>query len=276
MCVVNGISDTYNYNGNTYRKRSEADARAGAAAAMLASAIIYKALPPFSNPCLKQMKKEHANNNLYKDAFLRAVENSGLKDKGVRLRHMELSRLEELLPKDKVPNYEVKQGLNAFFNPANGEIVLNTNKACISGFHELGHAMNNMSKRFGSILQKLRGPGYALAGLMGTVALFTRPKPKEAPRNLTDWVQDNCAVIAVAGMLPTVAEEALASYNGIKFARQAGLSKPLVKNLKKFYGKALLSYAGYALVTGLSVFAMSKIMDLFTRPEKVEKKQYYY
>ena len=53
-------------------------------------------------------------------------------------------------------------------------------------------------------------------------------------------------------------------------AKKAGLGETAVKNLKKFYGKALLSYAGYALVTGLSVFAASKIMDKFTRPKKVE------
>jgi hypothetical protein len=71
------------------------------------------------------------------------------------------------------------------------------------------------------------------------------------------------------GMLPTVAEEALASYKGIKMAKQGGLSNKLVKNLKKFYGKALLSYAGYALVTGLSVFAASKITEILTRPKKI-------
>ena len=77
-------------------------------------------------------------------------------------------------------------------------------------------------------------------------------------------------------MLPTVAEEALASHKGIKLAKQAGLSEPLVKNLRKFYGKALLSYAGYAVLTGISVFAMSKITELFTRPKKVERKERYY
>ena len=104
---------------------------------------------------------------------------------------------------------------------------------------------------------------------MGTVALFTRPKPKDAPRNTWDWVQDNCTAIAVAGMLPTVAEEALASYKGVKAAKQAGLADKLVKNLRKFYGKALLSYLGHAAVTGLSVYAMSKIMETFTRPKKI-------
>ena len=113
-------------------------------------------------------------------------------------------------------------------------------KATISGFHELGHAVNNMKGGIGSVLQKLRGPGMALAGIMGSVALLSRNKPKEEKRNLNDWILDNCGKIAFVGMLPTVAEETLASVRGIKMARKAGLGKDLIQNLKKFYGKALL------------------------------------
>ena len=274
--VVNSVPDTYRYNGNTYVRRSKSEARVGAAIAMAASALIYKALPPFSNPFLRQMKKEHANNELYKDAFIRAVDLSGLKKKGLQIQHMEFLPGEINLPREKVPNYDVKKGLNAFFSPKNKVIALNTNKASISGFHELGHAMNNMSGKFGKILQRLRGPGYWIAGIMGMIAMYSRPKPKDAPRNTMDWVQDNCAAIAVAGMLPTVAEEALASYKGIQMAKKAGLADNVIKNLKKFYSKALLSYAGYAAITGISVYAVNKIMETFTRPQKVEDQQIYY
>jgi len=275
-CVVNGVSNTYDYNGNTYRRRSHAEAEVGAIIATAATTLLYEALPSFSNPFLKQMTKEHKNNSLYKDSFIKAVKDSGLKEKGLKLVHTELSPYEMSIPAKDVINYDVKRGLNAFFNPGTKEIVLNCDKASISGFHELGHAMNNMSGRFGKILQKLRAPGYALAGLMGTVALFTRPKPKDAPRNAFDWVQDHAAGLAVLGMLPTVAEEALASHKGIKMAKSVGMSEDVIKNLKKFYGKALLSYAGYAFVTGLSVYAVSKIMEIFTRPEKIESRRNYY
>lgn len=268
--------NTYDYNGSTYRRRTREEIEAGALVATVASAIIYKALPPFSNPFLRQMTKEHANNHLYADSFIKAVEKSGLHEKGLKIIHTDFAPYELNLPKEKIVNYDVKKGLNAFFNPETKEIVLNLNKASISGYHELGHALNNMSGKFGKFLQKLRGPGYALAGLMGTLALFSRPKPKDAPRNALDWVQDNCAVIAVAGMLPTVAEEALASYKGIKMAKTVGLSDALVKNLRKFYGKALLSYAGYAAITGLSVYVMSKIMDIFSRPQKLNHRNDYY
>ena len=268
--MVNKVSNTYYYNGNVYERRTHNEAKAAVVLAMLTTGLLYKALPSFSNPFLKQMNKEHANNGLYKDAFVKAVNDSGLKEKGLKILHLDFSASDAILPRESIKNFDVKQGVNAFFSPKTKEIVLNLNKATITGFHELGHAMNNLSGKFGKILQKMRGPGYWIAGLMGTVALFTRPKPKNAPRDGMDWVQDNCALIATAGMLPTVAEEALASYKGVQAAKKAGLAENLVKNLKKFYGKALLSYVGYAAITGLSIFAMSKIMEIFTRPKKLD------
>lgn len=267
--MVNSLHNTFDYNGNTYKKRTYSEERAGVFLATTVSALLYAALPSFSNPFLKQMTKEHANNHLYRDSFIKAVEKSGLTEKGLTISHMDLASYERNLPKSKIPNYDVKMGLNAFFRPDTKEIALNLDKASISGFHELGHAMNNMSGKFGKILQKLRKPGYVIAGLMGTLAFSSRLRPKESRRDLNSWILDHCASIAVVGMLPTVLEEALASYNGIKMAKTVGLSEPLVKNLKKFYGKALLSYAGYAAVTGLSVYAISKIMEVFTRPKKI-------
>ncbi len=250
--------DSENPSGYYYKPRSQESAELGWVLASVASGLVYKLLPSFSNPFLKQMGKEHANNHFYKDVFEKSVELSGLKEKGLKIIH------------EANPATDIGKGFNACFVPATKEIHLNKNLASISGFHELGHAINNMKPGIGRLLQKLRKPGYTIAALMGTVALFSRSKPKDAERNPLEFVQDNCGKIAFAAMLPTVIEESMASYKGIQAAKKAGLTKPLVNNLKKFYGKALLSYAGYALVTGISVFAASKIMEKFTRPKKVE------
>ena len=252
------IDSNYQNNNYYYQPKSQTSAEMGWILATTASGLIYKALPSFSNPFLKQMHKEHANNHIYEDVFYKAVKNSGLEEKGLKIVH------------DANPVTDVGKGLNAYFSPQSKEIVLNTKKASISGFHELGHAMNNMKSKTGKFLQKLRRPGYAIAGLMASFALLSRSKPKEAKRDLQDFIVDNCGKIAFIAMLPTVLEESLASYKGVKMARQAGLAEAAVKNLKKFYGKALLSYGGYALISGLSVFAASKIMEKFTRPQKVE------
>lgn len=268
------IQNSYGYEQPQYVRRSREEAQLGFLLATVASAAVMKALPPFSNPFLRQMTKEHASNHLYQDAFIKSLETSGLAQKGLTCYHMDFSP-EELKKvgttlENKIEHLDVKKGLNAFYSPNTKSIHLNANKACISGFHELGHARNHLQSKLGKVLQKLRRPGYTIAGLMGYVALFERNKPREAERNFMDKIEDNCGKIAFAAMLPTVAEEALASRNGIKIAREAGLAEPLIKNLKKFYGKALLSYSGYALLTGVSVFIASKITEIFTRPKKVE------
>lgn len=257
MTSINPISFK-GYGNEYYVQRSKEEAEAGYILAGLASALIYKALPSFSNPFLKQMSKEHANNHLYKDVFLKSVEKSGLSQKGLELIH------------EANPATDIGKGLNACYIPATKQIKLNAEKATISGFHELGHACNHLDSKLGKFLQKLRKPGYAIAGLMGSIAVLSRTKPKDEKRDIKDFVQDNCGKIAFIAMLPTVAEEALASYKGVKLAKESGLSEPLVKNLKKFYGKALLSYAGYAVLTGVATYVASKITETFTRPKKVE------
>lgn len=261
MTKINAIT----FNGYSvqpkqrYEQRTQEEAELGYILAGLASAAIYKALPKFSNPFLKQISKEHANNHLYKDAFLKSIENSGLKEMGLELIH------------NANPSTDIGKGLNACYIPMDKQIVLNTEKATISGFHELGHAANHLKGKFGKILQYLRKPGYAIAGFMGTIAVLSRNKPKGEKRDIKDFLQDNCGKIAFIAMLPTVAEETLASYKGIKFAKEAGLSDNLIKNLKKFYGKALLSYGGYALLTGFATYVASKITEIFTRPKKIEE-----
>jgi len=274
--MVAGISANngyYTYNGEQYRRKSDSEQILGFLLATAASGLVLKALPSFSNPFLKQIKAEHANNHLYRDAFFKSYEQSGLKDQGLKVTSVFFKPGEEELykrsPKSVILG-DVKAGLNAFYVPEKNAVVLNTEKATITGFHEFGHAMNNLQSKFGKILGKMRAPGYALAGLMGTVAIFSRHKPKGAERNAWDWLQDNCGKIAFISMLPTVAEEGLASYKGIKLAKNAGLEKSLVKNLKKFYGKALLSYIGYAVLIGFSTYTASKITEFFTRPKKVE------
>ena len=257
----------YTYNGEDYKRRSEGEEVLGYILATAASGLVVKALPSFSNPFLKQMKQEHGNNHLYKDAFFKSFESSGLKGKGVKF-------VDAITLANTPANADMIAGLNACYIPESGKVVLNSEKACISGFHELGHAMNHLSSKFGKFLQRARVPGYTIAGLMGTAAILSRRKPEGAPKNAWDWVQDNCGKIAFTAMLPTVAEEALASYKGIKLAKSVGLSESLVKNLKKFYGKALLSYLGYALVTGVSVYAASKITEIFTRPKKINQNNY--
>ena len=167
--MVSSASNTYVYNGTEYRRRSEQEAKIGYLAATVASGLVMAALPSFSNPFLKQMKNEHANNDLYKDAFLKSVKLSGLQDEGLNLVHSTFKDINEqklFEAGKKVVDGDIKAGLNACYLPDSKIIKLNVDKATISGYHELGHAMNHLKSKFGKILQRLRVPGYTVAGLM--------------------------------------------------------------------------------------------------------------
>ena len=255
----------YDNEGNAYRKRSSNNAVTGFMLGSAASTIILGALPYFSKPSLKQLKKEVVNNNIYRDLFEKSFEKSGLKEMGVNVVNVTdksfISYMGSL--------GEVQAGRNAFYAPAVKKIYVNLEKASITAFHEAGHAINHLSSKIGGILQKCRAPGLTIASIMGTIALLTHNKPKGVKRNPYDWVQDNCGKIAAIAVVPTVVEEAMASYNGIKLAKSVGATKDITKRLGKFYGKALFSYIGLAAVVGFSVFAASKIMERYTRPQKL-------
>ena len=233
---------------------------AGMKVAGIASAAVMATMPLYSKPFTKQIRKEHSFNIEYYNALVKAYEKTGLKDLGLKLIDASKSSVDKA----------VNEGTNAFYSPNTKSVVLNLKKASASGFHEFGHALNNLTSKGANFLQKLRAPGIAIASLMGTVALFSRFKPEDSKDNFMDMLQKHCGEIAFVSLLPMVAEEGLASYKGIKMAKEAGLSEKLLGNLKKLYGKALLSYLGYAVATGLSVFVASRIMEYFTKMNKVE------
>ena len=251
--------NSYYYNGNEYIPRTEADGTTGFILASMASSAIMGTLPAFARPFNKQLIKEHSQNHLYKDAFEKSIQVAGLDAKGVKINPAQF--LNDMS--------DAFCGQNAYYTPSAKTITINTDKISIAGFHEAGHALNDLKGRFGKILSKLRYPGYVVAAWMGFVALFSRSKPKEAPKNGMDYVKDNCGKIAFACWMPTVLEEGMASYKGVKLARKTGLAEPLIKNMKKLYAKALLTYIGKATATGLAVVAASMIMDYFTRPKMV-------
>ena len=261
--------NSFYYDGNQYSRRSEADWFKGYLIAGAAfSGIMGTVLPLTNRPFERQLAKEQFQNHLYKDAFLKAPSVCVLDSKGVTIEKMEESKA--------LQNLEYILGRNAAYNKDNKIIKINTNKISIAGFHELGHAMNDITGKGGKFLSKLRWPGRIAAGWLGTIATFSSPKPKTAPKDKFDYIKDNSGKIAFACMIPTVLEEGLASYKGIQIAKKTRLSAPLIKNMKKLYAKALLTYVGHAVGTGLAVGASNMIMQKFTRPKVIETEPFYF
>ena len=255
------MTSTYYYKGNEYVPKSYASAEAGYWLATGASAAILSPLALTRKPLVKQVLKEQANNNLFKDKFIKAFENSGLIEKGVTL--VEPQAFNDF-------SSEFAKGTNAAFKPKAKQILINTEKSSFLGFHELGHALNQLKSPWLTRMNaKFYGIGYAIAGWMGYLALFSSNKPKDAPKNIEDRIKDNCGKIAFAAMIPVVIEEALASHKGIKLAKSVGADNQMVQKLKSLYAKALLTYVGRCVLGGLAVGASSMIMEYFTRPQKI-------
>lgn len=249
------------YNGQEYQNRAPLTQAEGLVLATAVSGAILSPLAYIGKPFINQLKKDEPSNSVYKDYFYKAFDKSRLNKKGVGI-----------LPAQYIhENNAYKLGTNACYIPSSKEVLINTDKISIAGFHELGHALNALKSKYGvKYLAKMRGPGYAIAGLMEYFAIFSRTKPKGAPRSFTDIVEDNCGKIAFISMLPVVAEEAIASIRGINLAKNVNMDKPHINNLYKLYSKALATYGGRAVLGGLAVYASRKIMDYFTRPKAVE------
>jgi hypothetical protein len=211
------------------------------------------------------LNKEIPNNKLFKDCFMKSLDISELSKEGVSIIEAQHTANAPI---------EYKLGQQACFIPSTKQVMLNTDKISCAGFHELGHALNALKSKYGiKYLAKLRAPGYFIAGLMEYFAIFSRTKPKGAPRSFTDIVEDNCGKIAFLAMLPTVIEEGVASWRGINLAKKSGVPEHLIKNMEKVYLKAHATYTGKAVLGGLAVYASRKIMDYFTRPRPVDKSQ---
>ena len=249
------------YNGQEYQTRAPMTQAEGFVLASAVSSAILSPLAYIGKPFINQLKKDEPSNSVYKDYFYKAFDNSGLKENGVRI-----------FPAQYIhENNAYKLGTNACYIPSSKEVLINTDKISIAGFHELGHALNALKSKYGvKYLAKMRGPGYAIAGLMEYFAIFSRTKPKDAPRSFTDMVEDNCGKIAFIAMLPVVVEEAIASIRGINLAKKVNMDKQSISNLKKLYTKALATYGGRAVLGGLAVYASRKVMDYFTRPRPVD------
>ena len=255
------MTGMYYYNGQEYQKRTILSESEGFMLASAVSGAILSPLAYIGRPFVNQLKKDEPNNYIYKDYFQKAFDKSELAKNGVRI----------IPAQNLIENNAYKLGTNACFIPDSKEVLINTDKISIAGFHELGHALNALKSKYGvKFLAKMRAPGYAIAGIMEYFAIFSRTKPKGAPRSFTDVVEDNCGKIAFISMLPIVAEEAIASYRGIRLAKSVGMAEPLLKNLKKLYAKALATYGGRAVLGGLAVYASRKVMDYFTRPKLIE------
>ncbi len=152
------------------------------------------------------------------------------------------------------------EGANAAYFTNSKDVVVNKNSLYSSVYHELGHAKNANGNFFTKSLQKARNItpfGVSLvAPVVLAVGLFhkvDKNKPQEEKGKLEktlDFVSNNAGKLTLASYVPMLAEEGLASFNGINMAKKY-LSPDQLGKLKGNYLKAWGTYAATAgLVAG--------------------------
>ena len=274
---------------------------AGSATSSVTSLVGNKFIA--SGPWMKKMQKLNqgvdtveVRNSLYK-----ALEVSGMKDKGVTIvdyAGQQAKTTKEIVSEflenykkmisgkasteeiQKIGNFQgeliknqIIAGKIAGYGFATKKVVINTEKLCLSGFHEIGHAMNQQTSKFWNAMQKCRMPLFGTVGLLTTIALFKRKKAEGEETHgafdkVTTFIKENVGKLTTLAFVPIIAEELKASARGNKLAKQL-LSPDLAKKVVKSNRFGAITYIGTAVVAGLAAFTANKIRDCIAGPKKV-------
>lgn len=143
---------------------------------------------------------------------------------------------------------EVARGQNAFFADKLKLAVAPEHKPSLI-LHELGHAINAKSA-FTKVLQNTRRYApFAPTALLLANGLFSNKNDGKK-----SFIERNAGILGFAAFLPTIVEEGLASFRGIKAAKKV-LNNPAGLNiLKKNYLLALSTY----ILAGIGLGVASK------------------
>ena len=183
--------------------------------------------------------------------------------KDVREKILENNPVKKQLTEGKNAFFEGK--LNKIFMPKNGGMEL-------AQFHEIGHALNYNMSKVGKFLQK----AIFFTPMLATVALFTalfKNKKAEGEKptgwwdKTTTFVKNHAGKLAVAGMLPLVIEEAMATYKGEKFASKIPELGGLMKKIKASNRWGLATYVALTAAMGLGVMLAGKVRDAIIQPK---------
>ena len=170
----------------------------------------------------------------------------------------------------------ISEGKNACYIPTINKVLVNPNKMGFSTFHELGHAINHTSKGFKGFLNKSRNFAALLAPLILLTSIIKKKKaPNEQPQSgwdkFTTFIKNNCGKLMFLAMIPTIAEEGLASINASKIAKDV-LKPDMLKKMNNLNAKAWGSYVFGALAMSVCGALAVWVKDRVAQPELAVKK----
>ncbi len=159
----------------------------------------------------------------------------------------------------------IGKGENAFYSPITKDIMINTDKLSGASFHEMGHALNATGSKIIKALAVGRHVTKLFVPLILAVGLL-KPKKKDGqePSGIIDkattFIKNNAGKLSFAMLIPTLAEEGLASIRGGQIAKKV-LDPKLLKKVNRNNALAWTTYLTGALITSGAVALAVKIRD---------------
>ena len=285
-------------------KKAKGSGIKGGSLALLGAVGTNTALSAFSlgpiNIIRKQAKNftkgEIESMNRAADEILNNVTN--LSKKGVRIFDysdsrnlpLEVTDMAEKVPEcfhDFIAILATKNGKNAYFSPKvsnnfkgtelenllENVVGVNRQKAPNFIYHELGHAFNYHNTGTFKAIQKIRPLAMLFGAIMMVLPAFTKKSEAQDGKELTkaqkvkNFIREKSPFIAAASFVPIIAEEAMATIRGNKWAKEL-LSPDAFKKVRNGNLIALSTYVMTAVAMGLSAFAAKKIKDHFDNKAK--------
>jgi len=275
-------------NGRCYKKPGYTATIAGIAAAGAAGYAVDFASIQADNHITNKISKaaQSANADEIRKGLQEALKKSGLNGK-VKLNELneksitifdfiavKNKRLPKKLKKQMTVTEAIKNGKYATFNYETNEISINTKKLGAAGFHEIGHAINCNKSKFWKIIQKSGKPLKVLPALFIAVALLKRKKAEgEETKGLFDkvtiFIKNNAGKLSAAALLPSIAEELMATKRGNALAKQI-LTPENFKKVAKVNKWGAISYIAIAALTGGAAYLCNKVKDAVASPKEIK------
>jgi hypothetical protein len=169
----------------------------------------------------------------------------------------------------------VSKGKNAFCSPLTKDIMINMDNLGGASFHEMGHALNASGSKalkalvFGRHITKFFVPVILAVGLFKS-----KKKEGQEPNGIIDkmttFIKNNAGKLTFAALIPTLAEEGLASVRGLKHAAKH-LPAKTIKNLARNYATAWSTYAGTAAIIAGGVALGIKVANHIKEGKKAQQ-----
>lgn len=159
----------------------------------------------------------------------------------------------------------ISEGENSCYHINSKNIFVNKEKMGFSAFHEMGHAINANSSMLRKGLQSGRIAAMLSIPVMLIAAMLQKREPEsqfepKAEQRKKNFFKDNIGLITFGLMLPTLAEEGLASINGAAMAKKV-LNPKDIKKLNITNAKIWSTYAVAAVLMSLFAQFAVKIKD---------------